>query len=95
VLANALSAVQPGTPESVLYYVHLQRWRVLQNWRIVISGIEPAAADGAEARNRARADAQQRLGQALVAEIDAEENAVPPDSPLRKAMNAMKNEKVH
>ena len=94
-LANAVSAVQPGTPESVIYYVHLQRWRVLQNWRVVISRIEPDAANGAEARNRARTDAQQRLGQALVAEIASEENAVPVDNPLRKAMNAMKNESVH
>jgi hypothetical protein len=95
VLANAVSAVQPGTPESVIYYVHLQRWRVLQNWRVVISRIEPDAANGAEARNRARADAQQRLGQDLVAEIASEENAVPDDHPLRKAMNAMKNNRVH
>jgi hypothetical protein len=94
-LANALSVMHPGTPESVIYYVHLQRWRVLQNWRVVISRIEPEAVNGAEARDRAHADAQRRLGQALVAEIAAEEHAVPVDTPLRKAMHAMKSENVH
>jgi len=90
VLASAVSAAQPSTPESIVYYIHLQRWRVLQNWRIVISRIDPEAANGADARARARNDANQRLGQDLLAAIAAEEAAVPVDNPLRKAMDAMK-----
>ena len=30
----------PATPVSTKYYVEYQRWRVLQNWRTVVSGIE-------------------------------------------------------
>jgi hypothetical protein len=61
---------------------------VLQNWRVVISRIDGGRPSGAEARDRAQVDAKARLGQDLLAEIRGEEQLVPSDSPIRKAMGA-------
>jgi hypothetical protein len=88
-LKEAVAHVDPATPETIVSFVHLQRWRVLQNWRVVISGIGDAPPRGAEARARAQADAKSRLGQELVAEIRSEEQLVPADSGIRKAMEAI------
>lgn len=90
VLQGALDTAPAGTPESVKYYVHLQRFRVLVNWWIVISGIERSAPNGGDARERARADAQQRLGMTLEAAMRAERDAVPQGQPLRNAIDAIK-----
>lgn len=88
-LKEATATVEPATPETVIFYVHLQRWRVLQNWRVVISGIDGGRPSGADARDRAHAEARETLGQDLLAEIKSEEQLVPADSPIRKAMEAI------
>jgi hypothetical protein len=88
-LKEAAAHVDPATPETIVFYVHLQRWRVLQNWRVVISGIDGGRLSGADARDRAHADAKVRLGQDLIVEIKSEEQLVPADSPIRKAMEAI------
>jgi hypothetical protein len=33
-LKDAANKVQPGTPDSIIFYVHLQPWRVLRNWSV-------------------------------------------------------------
>jgi hypothetical protein len=84
-IGRATEAVRPSTPDSVLYYVYLQRWRILQNWRIVISGIE----DGPDARQAALEDANRRLGADLRGQIQELQQRVPADEPIRKAMEAL------
>jgi hypothetical protein len=89
-LKDAASKVQPGTPDALIFYVHLQRWRVLQNWSVVISMIDGGAAAGGEARERAREGAKSLLGgRDLLAEINGEQALVPADHPIRKAMEAV------
>jgi hypothetical protein len=70
-------------------YVHLQRWRVLQNWSVVISMIDGGAPSGAEARRRAREEAKSLLGADLIVEISAEQSLAPANHPIRKAMEAI------
>jgi len=90
ILKSATAKVQPGTPEAIVFYVRLQRWRVLQNWSVVISMIDGGAAAGGEARKRARQGAKSLLGgQDLIAEIDSEQASVPANHPIRKAMEAI------
>jgi hypothetical protein len=80
------ATLSPATPASIINYAHLQRWRILENWNIVISKIE----DGAPARQAAREDAKRRLGGVeLDAEIKAEQKLIPPDDPLRKSIEAL------
>jgi hypothetical protein len=90
-LKSATSGVQPGTPVSIIAYVHLHRWRVLTNWSIVISKIDGGAASGSDARNAARSEAQRLLGnRPLDAEIASEEQLVKTGDPaLFKAMQAI------
>lgn len=88
-LKQAYTDVLPATPQSIVFYVHMQRWRTLQNWRVIISRIDGGRLSGADARERARVDAKQRLGQDLVVEIAAEEASVPANDPIRKAMAAV------
>jgi len=97
ILARASTAVAPGRPESSVYYVHLQRWRVLQNWKIIISRIDiDAPAPPVEAVRAALADAKNRLGGMDLAQaIKDEENSVPVDNPLRKVMDALNNNRVN
>lgn len=84
-LKDVGDAVLPSTPEAILYYVSLQRWRILQNWRVVISKIQ----EGPEAREAAREDAGRRLGVPLLEEIKRIEESVPAGEPIRKAMEAL------
>jgi hypothetical protein len=88
-LKESTVSVDPTTPEAIVFYVRMQRWRVLQNWRVVISRIDGGRLSGAEARDRAYVDAKTRLGQELLAEVKSEEQLVPLDSPIRKAMEAI------
>jgi hypothetical protein len=89
-LKEAAVLAEPVTPESIVSYIHLQRWRVLLNWYVVISRIDSGQPSGADARNRARADAKAQLGQDLNAEINGEEQLVPADSPIRKTMETLR-----
>lgn len=89
-LREAAADISPATPEGIVFYIHMQRWRVLQNWRVVISGIDGGRLSGADARDRAYGDAKARLGQDLLNEIKGEEQVVPPENPIRRAMEAIK-----
>lgn len=98
ILAGASTTAAPGLPESSLYYVHLQRWRILQNWKIVISriDIEAQPAEQQVAVNAALADAKNRLGGVELGQaITDEKNSVPADNPLRKVMDALANGHVN
>ncbi|HYC55615.1 MAG TPA: hypothetical protein VEL28_11850 [Candidatus Binatia bacterium] len=90
VLQKAGQSVQASTPESVIYYVHLQRWRVLQNWFVVISGIDRGGSESPAAVRRALTDARQRLGVELAAAMTAEEKTIPDGHPLRQTMTAIR-----
>lgn len=86
-MKGVTATLSPATPASIVNYAHLQRWRILEDWHIVISKIE----DGPPARQAAREDAKQRLGGVdLDAEIKAEEQLIPADDPLRKSIEALK-----
>jgi hypothetical protein len=78
--------VQPIEEINAALAIDQQRWRVLQNWRVVISRIE----DGPHARVAAREDAARRLGVTrLEVEAKRELDHVPPGDPNRKAMEAL------
>ena len=86
-MKGVTATLSSATPDSIVHYAHLQRWRILEDWHIVISKIE----DGAPARQAAREDAKQRLGGVdLEAEIKAEEQLIPADDPLRKSIEALR-----
>ena len=85
VMGRVMSGVKPSMPETTMYYAAMQRWRILQNWRIVISKIQ----DGADAREAARDDAANALEAPLADEIKRMEDLVPPGDPLRKLMEAL------
>jgi hypothetical protein len=62
----------PTTPNSTRYYVHYQRWRMMQNWRAVIAAI----ADREERQN-AQAAAESMLGKPLKAAVQEARDAIP------------------
>jgi hypothetical protein len=85
-IKRVTATLNPAIPASIVYYAHLQRWRILEDWNVVISKIE----DGQPARQAAREDAKRRLGGVdLDAEIKAEEKLIPADDPLRKSIEAL------
>ncbi len=76
-LSDAERRIGPATPASTEHYLAYQRWRILQNWREIISHLPSAAA-----RNTARAEAQQD-GRILREAADAARDSIPRGSPLR------------
>ena len=58
-LDKARSAVTPATPSSAGYYLHFQRWRILQTWRSVINSIK--VEGGGEPERVARNNAEQEV----------------------------------
>ena|SRR5437867_2864214 len=84
-MKRVTTTLSPATAASTVNYIHLQRWRILEDWRIVISKIE----DGPAARQAGLADATRRLGASLLDEIKAEAALIPPDDPLRKSIEAL------
>lgn len=88
-------AIGPATPPSVGYYVKFQRWRLIQNWRTVINGIEaePGAVPSTDdLRDTASREAAahlevESLGAALKAIEDP--NSIPTGEPIRKVMDAL------
>jgi hypothetical protein len=86
ILRKVSANVRPSAPDAIRYYVYLQQWRILQNWRFVINHIE----DGADAQEAASRAAALRLGVTSLAD-DAQRTLerVPPGEPIRKAMEAL------
>ena len=77
---RARALVGPATPESTVHYVSYHAWRVLTNWRYVISRIE--AADARQAARQAAADFLDGAG--LEASATAAATAIPSDAALRR-----------
>lgn len=75
-LADAEQRFGPATPATTKHYVAYQRWRILQNWREILSHLPSAAA-----RNAAREEARQD-GRSLREAADAARDAIPSGSPL-------------
>lgn len=88
-LKEAVATADPATPESIVAFVHTQRWRILRNWKTAIARTGALPPGGADVRARAQAAARSQLGQDLNAEISAEERFVPAAGNLRQAMEAM------
>lgn len=76
-LDDATETFGLNTPQSTKHYVEYQRWRIIQNWREVISRIEdgPTRIDAK--------DAALVNGKTLKAAAEAAKNSIPPDDPLR------------
>ncbi len=72
-----------ATPLSALYYVKYQRWRILQNWRVLIKSIPERTA-----RNDARKSAKRKLDADLKTAAANARDAIPPGHQLRALMAA-------
>ncbi len=67
-----------STPVSTKHYVAYHRWRLIQNWREIISHL-PTPAERNAAREQARQD-----GRSLREAADAARDAIPAGQPLRQ-----------
>jgi hypothetical protein len=76
VVTDARGRFGPSTPEETEHYVAYQEWRLLQNWREIISHLPTPAA-----RNTARDEARHD-GRSLREAAAAARGAIPPTSPL-------------
>ncbi len=64
-LKNAADEATPDLPDDMVFYVYYQRWRVLQNWHIIISSLWDGRDYFSEAsikiRDQAYADTKKAL----------------------------------
>jgi hypothetical protein len=81
-LDAAAGRIGPPTPESVVHYVTYQRWRIYQNWRGVISGI-----DDPQTRQTAKDNAKQG-GKSLKQAAAAAKQTIPAGQALHQIMTA-------
>ncbi len=96
-LKEAIRQIPPELPENMVYYVHYQRWRILNNWNIVATslkaGKQKSEDDQIEAdkdlRVKAGNGAKDLLGDSLEKEIQKEREAVPETNPLGKLMRSL------
>ncbi len=75
---EARARIGPPTPRSTAYYVEYQNWRILQNWRLVISKI-PDRDERRAARDRAKVG-----GKTLAQAAHASRDSIPQGHPLRQ-----------
>lgn len=80
-LLEAEQEIASPTPESTIYYVQYQKWRILQNWRQVISSFP--ASEVAE-RRAARERAKDKVGKDLRSAAENAKNKIPSDHTLHK-----------
>ena len=88
-LLAAERAIQPTTSEAAKFYVAYQRWRILNNWRLVIASI--ATADGQPdftAQGDAGTAAAGIVGSSLKQAANAARDQIPADDPLRELISA-------
>jgi hypothetical protein len=90
-LKKAAAQATPDTPDSVLYYVYFQRWRVLQDWDTVIShlwdGKDFHSDETDKIQDGARADAAKALNVNEFQEaINNQEEMIPKGYWLRNYM---------
>ena len=95
-LKDAAAQVTPDLPPDVLYYVYYQRWRVLQDWDMVIShlwdGRDFHSDDSNKIQERAFKDAATDLNVAdFKQEIENQKEKIPPGHWLRRYMEIKEN----
>lgn len=77
----------PGTPGSAIWYLHYQKWRVLNDWRLLIASLQGPGST--EARKTARTEAAAILGiDNLENEADRQRDAIPESHALRQLIRA-------
>jgi hypothetical protein len=82
---KAKGRIGPATPLGTIYYVEYQRWRIIQNWREVISRIPDEQRDERRAaRERAQVD-----GKALKDAAQESRDAIPESNFLRQQILAV------
>jgi len=84
-LLEAEEQIANPTPESTVYYVQYQKWRILQNWRQVISRIP---ASEVTERRAARERAKAKVGDDLGSAAKSAKNKIPSDHTLHKLIEA-------
>jgi hypothetical protein len=97
-LKEAIKQLPPELPEEMIYYVHYQRWRILNNWNIVSTSLvaskqkDPDTQEVLDRKIRLNAykDIKNLLGSSLEEEIQKEMDSVPKTSPLWNLMNYFK-----
>ena len=72
---------------STMYYVEYQRWRILNDWNIVLGSIDKDDSDS-PARREARALAEKVVGSQLTDAADAARKKIPDGHPLRQLIEA-------
>jgi hypothetical protein len=80
---EAQNEIGPATPESVVSYVHFQKWRFLENWRHLVSWIIKG-----DEREAAQARGEVFLGKSFKDAANAERDAIPEGHPLRQLIRA-------
>ena len=84
-LLEADQEIGDPTSKSTVYYVQYQKWRILQNWRQVISSFP----DSEESERRAARDrAQDKVGDDLGSAAKSAKNEIPADHTLHKLIEA-------
>lgn len=88
--ATALSSLDASqtllgksTPPDVVWYYHSQRWRLLQNWRVVVNDI-----DDSTERVSCKGDAKVTLGGTFKDASSAARDAIPSSHPLHQLILA-------
>jgi len=84
-LLKAEEEIGEPTPDSTSYYVHYQKWRILQNWRQVIDSF-PAGEDSK--RRAAKDRAKAKVGADLRLAAKKEKDEIPADHTLHKLIEA-------
>jgi len=86
-LGKAQDLIDESTAPSTQYYLAYQRWRILNNWNIVIGSIDKQNASS-PARVAARAQAEKTVGSELSAAARAARDSIPSGVPLRQLIKA-------
>jgi hypothetical protein len=92
-LKQAANLATPNLPQEMTFYVHFQRWRILNNWKFIISslwdGVDPFSDPSVELRNKALAQSKNLLGGVdLIDEIEKEHEIIPQNHQLHNLMKA-------
>lgn len=97
-LKEAIRQFPPDLPEDMLYFVHYQRWRILNNWNIVSTSLKAAKQKDPDTqmvadrdlRLNAYQNIKNNLGASLEDEIQKEKESVPQTNPLWNLMDSFK-----
>ena len=87
VLGKAQNLIDESTAPSTKYYLAYQRWRILNDWNIVIGSIDRENTPSST-RNAARAQAEKIVGGTLSDVAAAARDTIPPGTPLRQLIEA-------